>query len=223
MTTSGAMISVKEWDWIEDETMVTITLHVPIATAKNVDIFASEVYVKVFCSPYLWQADLVAPIDEGRSSVAVGDGIVKLTLAKVEILASLLGLLSHFHFQVESGLWGSLLFAADKAVLKERRTKSIQAAEKREQDRTEAKKRAKSDAARHALEAQMELDRQRRETVEKQKASEKATAEVRSRTFRTHCWLLFCSLAVPSTSFFYSYRACRFLCVLLCMFETVRV
>jgi dyslexia susceptibility 1 candidate gene 1 protein len=77
------MLAVKNFTWTDGSDSVVVEVQIPTATTKNVDIFASEFYVKISCPPYLWQADLWSSISEEQSSASVSPGLIKLTLRKV--------------------------------------------------------------------------------------------------------------------------------------------
>uniref|UniRef100_A0A3B4WST2 Dynein axonemal assembly factor 4 n=1 Tax=Seriola lalandi dorsalis TaxID=1841481 RepID=A0A3B4WST2_SERLL len=73
---------VTDYSWTQTDT--TVYIHVPLKGAKvgKVDIVSTDEYLKVHYPPYLFEAFLLKPVDEDRSSAKVGNGVAVITLPK---------------------------------------------------------------------------------------------------------------------------------------------
>ncbi|KFO85087.1 Dyslexia susceptibility 1 candidate 1, partial [Buceros rhinoceros silvestris] len=114
--------------------------------------------------PFLFEAFLYAPIDDTNSTAKIGNGIIFFTLYKKEV-----------------AMWDSLTLAnADKEKLQYLRQNAVLKAHEKAKAETEAKKVAKREHRRCALEATMKLEEAERRRIEdlKEKERQKVTEEL---------------------------------------------
>uniref|UniRef100_A0A665WF90 Dynein axonemal assembly factor 4 n=1 Tax=Echeneis naucrates TaxID=173247 RepID=A0A665WF90_ECHNA len=73
---------VTDYSWTQTES--TVYIHVPLKGAKaaTVDIVSTDEYLKVHYPPYLFEAFLVEPVHDDRSSAKIGNGVAVITLPK---------------------------------------------------------------------------------------------------------------------------------------------
>ncbi|XP_023253133.1 dynein assembly factor 4, axonemal [Seriola lalandi dorsalis] len=155
---------VTDYSWTQTDT--TVYIHVPLKGAKvgKVDIVSTDEYLKVHYPPYLFEAFLLKPVDEDRSSAKVGNGVAVITLPKRT-----------------NKIWENLMITTndkekkkeirERALLKYQEKVSSESRSKAEKQRTEKK---------YALETMMKLEKEERESVQKMKDAEreKTTAEL---------------------------------------------
>lgn len=77
-------IIVKEFDFEETEELLVITLSLYNTPPKDVDIYINSCYVKVNYIPFFFELDLAQDLDHLNSYASIGDGIIKLSLLKIQ-------------------------------------------------------------------------------------------------------------------------------------------
>lgn len=142
-------------DFAETAAGATVRVQLSGVPRSQIDVCASEVYIKVNAPPYFFEADLLAAVDDERTVAAVDATGVTFTLHKRE-----------------EGLWGRLTSDLDKAARRERRAASISAAHDKANAKVQAKKEQKASFDKVALERQMKIEDDRRSLIEARKAEE---------------------------------------------------
>ncbi|XP_062483891.1 dynein axonemal assembly factor 4 isoform X2 [Pezoporus occidentalis] len=120
--------------------------------------------VRVSVPPFLFEAILYAPIDETNSTAKIGNGIIFFTL-----------------YKKEEAMWDSLTIENDnKEKLQYLRENAVLKAHEKAKEETEAKKVAKQEHKKYALEATMKLEEAERKRIEdlKEKERQKVTKEL---------------------------------------------
>ncbi|XP_029378451.1 dynein axonemal assembly factor 4 [Echeneis naucrates] len=155
---------VTDYSWTQTES--TVYIHVPLKGAKaaTVDIVSTDEYLKVHYPPYLFEAFLVEPVHDDRSSAKIGNGVAVITLPKRT-----------------NRIWEHLMIPTDdkenkkeirkRALLKYQEKLSSESKSKGEKQRTEKK---------YALETMMKLEKEERDSIQKMKDAERKriTAEL---------------------------------------------
>uniref|UniRef100_A0A665WF82 Dynein axonemal assembly factor 4 n=1 Tax=Echeneis naucrates TaxID=173247 RepID=A0A665WF82_ECHNA len=152
---------VTDYSWTQTES--TVYIHVPLKGAKaaTVDIVSTDEYLKVHYPPYLFEAFLVEPVHDDRSSAKIGNGVAVITLPKRT-----------------NRIWEHLMIPTEnkkeirkRALLKYQEKLSSESKSKGEKQRTEKK---------YALETMMKLEKEERDSIQKMKDAERKriTAEL---------------------------------------------
>lgn len=152
-----------EYSWKETTTACHVRVLLRGANPKNVDVYASDTYVKVSYAPRLIELDLVGEIDDDKVKARVKDNALTLTLPKKT-----------------PGLWGALVLekgSLAKPEILQRRNDARDRRTKKEQALAERAKDRKQEDNRNALRKQMALDETERTTVDDRKNTEKKIAE----------------------------------------------
>eukprot|EP00842_Homolaphlyctis_polyrhiza_P003918 jgi/Hompol1/4527/HPOL_000940-RA len=154
-------IVIKEFEATQTEQELFITVALNGANAAKVDVHATDIYIKINFPPFFFELDLAHSIDPDASVASVGNNTVTFKLVKVE-----------------PGVWSEIKFkAASPKQLRDRRKES----EARNIAKTEAKRLeavvAKRALERDAVRRQIEVEREKRERVEKLKLAEKESGE----------------------------------------------
>ncbi|NXK33728.1 DAAF4 factor, partial [Piprites chloris] len=155
---------LREHRWHQTPSAVFLSLPLRGARATAANIFCSERYLKVSIPPFLFEAILYAPIDDTNSTAKIGNGHVFFTL-----------------YKKEPAMWDSLtLENADKEELQYLRENAVLKAQQKAKEETEAKKAAKEEHKKYALEATMKLEEAERKRIEdlKEKERQKVTEEL---------------------------------------------
>ncbi|XP_058500437.1 dynein axonemal assembly factor 4-like [Solea solea] len=73
---------VTDYTWTQTDT--TVRVHVPLKGAKaaRVDVVSTDQYLKVHFPPFLFEVFLFEAVDDGRSSVKIGNGVAIFSLMK---------------------------------------------------------------------------------------------------------------------------------------------
>uniref|UniRef100_A0A668AMR8 Dynein axonemal assembly factor 4 n=1 Tax=Myripristis murdjan TaxID=586833 RepID=A0A668AMR8_9TELE len=77
---------VEDYTWTQTDSMVYINVPLKGAKAGNVDILATDEYLKVHFPPFLFEAFLFEPVNDDRSSAKIGNGVA---LTPMEITSAL--------------------------------------------------------------------------------------------------------------------------------------
>lgn len=142
--------------------MLVFVLELRGATAKNMDLVLSDVFVKVNCHPSLFEVDLKHEVDPDhpKTLCRVGAGQVTLRLKKRT-----------------TGLWHEFRANGTKAELRVRRAQALAAADQREKELYKNRDDRKHEKLKAGEHEQWRLDRENREQIEKWQAEEKAKWE----------------------------------------------
>uniref|UniRef100_A0A8C4XUY6 Dynein axonemal assembly factor 4 n=1 Tax=Falco tinnunculus TaxID=100819 RepID=A0A8C4XUY6_FALTI len=155
---------LREYSWRQTASAVYLSLPLRGARVTAANIFCTEQYLKVSIPPFLFEAVLYAPIDDTNSTAKIGNGIIFFTLYKKEV-----------------AMWDSLtLVNADKEKLQYLRENAVLKAHEKAKEEAEAKKVAKQEHKKYALEATMKLEEAERKRIEdlKEKERRKVTKEL---------------------------------------------
>ncbi|XRB03331.1 dynein axonemal assembly factor 4 [Pycnococcus provasolii] len=118
-------------------------------------VFTSRCFIKVNAPPYLFACDLFGDVDVANSSATVDAKGVSFKLAKVE-----------------QGMWGQLQATGDKRELMERRNAAIEEEHERTRGAHEKKKSVITTASKNATDRTIDMDSQKRQTIEARKEAE---------------------------------------------------
>ncbi|XP_041651989.1 dynein assembly factor 4, axonemal [Cheilinus undulatus] len=155
---------VTDYSWTQTETMVYISVPLKGATLSKVDIFSTDEYIKVHYPPYLFEAFLFEPVDEGRSTAKVGNGAAVISLPKK----------TH-------KVWEDLMIVTDnKETKKEIRERALLKYQQKLSSESKSKAEQKNAEKKYTLQTMMTLEKEERESIEKMKEMEreKTTAEL---------------------------------------------
>jgi len=150
-------------DFSWKQTHTTVLLEVPLkgTPAKAVDIYATDLLVKVNFGGYLLQLDLLKAIDDTAAVAKIKQGVLNLKLRKVE-----------------PGPWDTLVLeGATKAEIAARRATAIEGKNERDSALAERVKDRKYEDERVALRKQMANEENERCQIDDLKAEEKRSAE----------------------------------------------
>eukprot|EP00743_Colponemidia_sp_Colp-15_P006644 GILK01007162.1.p1 GENE.GILK01007162.1~~GILK01007162.1.p1 ORF type:complete len:424 (+),score=64.46 GILK01007162.1:47-1318(+) len=150
------------YTWQETESSVAIEVSLPRAKAEQVDVLATQYFIKINFPPYLLNLDLHDAIncEDVTNTARIGDNKAVLEFKKAT-----------------PAIWGTLVSKLGKDELKRRRDQSIQAHEERLSAAREVMKSKKIQDDRHALQEQMRLEQEQRELLERKKEEEKLRAQ----------------------------------------------
>ncbi|NXK46526.1 DAAF4 factor, partial [Chauna torquata] len=155
---------LREYSWRQTGSTVFLSLPLRGVRVTAANIFCTDRYLKVSIPPFLFEAILYAPIDDTNSTAKIGNGIIFFTLYKKEM-----------------GMWDSLTLAhANKEKLQYLRENAVLKAHEKAKEETEAKKVAKQEHKKYALEATMKLEEAERKRIEdlKEQERQKVTKEL---------------------------------------------
>ncbi|XP_053282086.1 dynein assembly factor 4, axonemal [Pleuronectes platessa] len=155
---------VSDHSWTQTDS--TVHIHVPLkgARAERVDIVSTDEYIKVHYPPYLFEAFLLEPVDDDRSSAKVGNGVAILNLMKRN-----------------KKVWNHLTINTDdKDLKKEIRERALLKYQEKLSSESRSKKEKQQAEKKYALETMMKLEEEARDSVKKTKDAERArtTAEL---------------------------------------------
>jgi hypothetical protein len=158
--------------WEETDAEVTVRVNIKGVPRASLDVFASSCYLKVNAPPYLFSCDLEGEIMDDACVATVDETGVCFRCPKTQ----------------KGVLWGRLRREVnaqeDRAALADRRRKSVEAARARviAEHAMESKKKSKVDKL--YLEKQWEIERRRRETIERRQDEEMAEERERLRKWQ---------------------------------------
>ncbi|XP_062483884.1 dynein axonemal assembly factor 4 isoform X1 [Pezoporus occidentalis] len=155
---------LREYSWRQTGSAVYLSLPLRGVRVTPANIFCTDQYLKVSVPPFLFEAILYAPIDETNSTAKIGNGIIFFTL-----------------YKKEEAMWDSLTIENDnKEKLQYLRENAVLKAHEKAKEETEAKKVAKQEHKKYALEATMKLEEAERKRIEdlKEKERQKVTKEL---------------------------------------------
>ncbi|KAL2088840.1 hypothetical protein ACEWY4_015739 [Coilia grayii] len=159
---------VKDYSWTQTESKVFISVPLKGMNAKQVDVLATDEYLKVHFPPFLFEAVLFAPVDDDKSIAKIGNGVAVFTL----------------HKQKEE-LWDQLTTNnEDKEKLREIRQRTILKAQQKATDDSKAKVSKKQEENKFALKTMMKLEEDERAKIQKIKDEECKKAEAELETWK---------------------------------------
>ncbi|XP_060932401.1 dynein assembly factor 4, axonemal [Limanda limanda] len=155
---------VSDHSWTQTDS--TVHIHVPLkgAKAEKVDIVSTDEYIKVHYPPYLFEAFLLEPVDDDRSSAKVGNGVAILNLMKRN-----------------KTVWNHLTINTDdKDLKKEIRERALLKYQEKLSSESTSKKVKQQAEKKYALETMMKLEQEARAGIQKTKDAERerTTAEL---------------------------------------------
>ncbi|KAJ0029544.1 hypothetical protein NQD34_004541 [Periophthalmus magnuspinnatus] len=148
---------ITDYSWTQTDSTVYISVPLKGVRASQVDIIATDQYLKVHFPPYLFEAFLAQPVDEDKSTAKVGNGAALLTLSK----------------KTEE-LWDQLMLTTDG---KETKKKLREEALIKHQEKLCAESKAKAEKQqaekKYALKTMMKLEQEERQNIQKIKDLER--------------------------------------------------
>ncbi|GLI70787.1 hypothetical protein VaNZ11_015654 [Volvox africanus] len=145
------------YTWSETEASLEVTVDVPGVSRAKADVFATDAFLKVNYPPYLFALDLHKEVDDSRSSATIIPGKVVFQL-----------------FKRDPSLWGCLAASGDKAELTRRRNASIDRAYLVLEEARKARLARKQQEDKNATQRSMDVDRRKRQEMERRKSEELA-------------------------------------------------
>uniref|UniRef100_A0A667ZYW0 Dynein axonemal assembly factor 4 n=1 Tax=Myripristis murdjan TaxID=586833 RepID=A0A667ZYW0_9TELE len=155
---------VEDYTWTQTDSMVYINVPLKGAKAGNVDILATDEYLKVHFPPFLFEAFLFEPVNDDRSSAKIGNGVAALALPKI----------TH-------KLWEQLMIPNNnKEKKKAIRERALLKHQEKVAVESKAKAAKRQEEKKYALRKMMQLEQEERDTIQKMKDDEreKVTAEM---------------------------------------------
>ncbi|DAZ93380.1 TPA: hypothetical protein N0F65_012437 [Lagenidium giganteum] len=151
-----------KYTWEEDVDGFALAIHLPGSTVRSVDVYVSDLVVKVNSPPYVLLLDLFDFVDDASTTV-------KHVAAKQELRIAVK--------KREPRLWGQLECKDSKQALKQRRHESMERQRRTESERATKRSETKHEEERKTLRAQMAVDDTNRQILSDLKAEEKAREE----------------------------------------------
>ncbi|KAG3027976.1 hypothetical protein PC121_g4522 [Phytophthora cactorum] len=155
---------VPRYTWEEDASSLALGVHLPGTALRNIDIYVSDLVVKVNAAPYVLLLDLQDAVDDASAvvkSIPVSN-LLRLSLKKQE-----------------NRVWKQLEYQGSKAVLRERRDASMERKRASETALSEKRKEKRHQEEKETLRAQMAVDDTNRQILTDLKAEEKESEERR--------------------------------------------
>jgi dyslexia susceptibility 1 candidate gene 1 protein len=82
LATHAMPLAITDFSWRETDRIVFLDVPLKGSRVGNVDIFSTDVYIKVSSPPYLFEVRLFDTVDEGKCSATIGNGLVSFKLEK---------------------------------------------------------------------------------------------------------------------------------------------
>ncbi|KAI8914622.1 hypothetical protein EDD86DRAFT_199728, partial [Gorgonomyces haynaldii] len=153
-------------DYTFEDTPEALFLTVPLRSmpASKVDVYCSDLYVKINFNPFIFELDLFAPISVAESSTKLGNGLAVMELVKIDRQP-----------------WPQAKSLLEGEQLKQQRKESQDRELDRIQKLKEARLLEKREREREAVKQQMQVEREKRERVEgiKQKEHDDAASSIK--------------------------------------------
>ncbi|XP_004835409.1 dyslexia susceptibility 1 candidate gene 1 protein isoform X2 [Heterocephalus glaber] len=163
-------LQVCGYSWQQTPTAVFLSLPLRGVCARDADVFCTENYLKVNFPPFLFEAFLYAPIDDGSSKAKIGNDAIVFTLHKKEAV-----------------MWESLsVSGVDKEMMQRIREKSILQAQERAKEATEAKATARREDQKYTLNVMMKIEEEERKQIEDMKENERRKATKELEAWKEH-------------------------------------
>ncbi|EGD77215.1 hypothetical protein PTSG_08307 [Salpingoeca rosetta] len=152
-------VIVKDCEWTQTDDSVEVVVPLKGKAPPPSAVFTSDTYIKVNFPPFLFELDLLHPIDEAESKAVISKGVAKFQLKKQT-----------------PGAWEQLAYKTeDKAALRQRRLKAEEGVRQRAAEQAETKSKEQYEKQRAAVQRQMKLEEEeRRRRQEKQDAARSA-------------------------------------------------
>ncbi|RLN14858.1 hypothetical protein BBO99_00001252 [Phytophthora kernoviae] len=153
---------VPRYTWEEDAFSIALELQLPGTALRNIDIYVSDLVVKVNAAPYVLLLDLQETVDDASAAVKSipASNVLRISLQK----------------QTE-GLWKQLQYQDTKQALRERRDASMERKRASETVLSQKRKERKHQEEKATLRAQMAVDDTNRQILTDLKAEEKEREE----------------------------------------------
>ncbi|KAG7390970.1 hypothetical protein PHYPSEUDO_006105 [Phytophthora pseudosyringae] len=153
---------VPRFTWEEDASSLALELHLPGTALRNIDIYVSDLVVKVNAAPYVLLLDLQDAVDDASAVVKSfpASNLLRISLKKQE-----------------SRVWKELQHQGTKAILRERRDASMERKRASETALSAKRKEKRHQEEKDTLRAQMDVDDANRQLLTDLKAEEKACEE----------------------------------------------
>ncbi|KAL4613355.1 dyslexia susceptibility 1 candidate gene 1 protein [Arapaima gigas] len=155
---------VKDFSWTQTQSLVYISVPLKGVKVGKRDILATDEYVKVNFSPFLFEVFLFEPVDDDKSVARISKGVVVFTLHKKE-----------------ERMWEQLtLKDADLEKMKVIRDRAVIKVQEKCNEGLKTKAVKKQEESKYALHTVMKMEEEERARIEKIKAEERnrATAEL---------------------------------------------
>ncbi|RLN82916.1 hypothetical protein BBJ28_00000887 [Nothophytophthora sp. Chile5] len=148
--------------WEEDASSIVLELHLPGTALRNIDIYVSDLVVKVNAAPYVLLLDLQDAVDDASAVVKSNpaSNLLRISLQKQS-----------------SRLWKQLECQDTKKALRERRDASMDRKRESETALSAKRKERKHQEEKQTLRAQMAVDDANRQILTDLKAEEKEREE----------------------------------------------
>ncbi|EEY61032.1 uncharacterized protein PITG_01276 [Phytophthora infestans T30-4] len=153
---------VPRYTWEQDGCSLALELHLPGTALRNIDIYVSDLVIKVNAAPYVLLLDLHDAVDDAS---AVVKSIPASKLLRISLKKQ------------ENRLWKQLQYQGSKTVLRERRDASMERKRASETALSEKRKEKKHQEEKETLRAQMAVDDTNRQILTDLKAEEKEREE----------------------------------------------
>ncbi|XP_018595149.1 dynein axonemal assembly factor 4 [Scleropages formosus] len=155
---------VKDFTWTQTQSLVYISVPLKGIKVGQGDILATDEYLKVTFSPFLFEVFLFEHIDDDKSVARISKGVLVFTLHKKD-----------------ERMWEQLTIKdADPQIMKAIRERAVIKVQEKCNMESKAKAVKKQEENKYALETMMKMEEEERARIEKVKAEEcnKATAEL---------------------------------------------
>jgi dyslexia susceptibility 1 candidate gene 1 protein len=158
-------ILVKDFDWNQSDSKITIRLPLKGAKSRNINVVTSNEYLKVSYPPFYFECWLNAKIDDDKSLLSINDGIVSLEL-----------------FKLEEKIWESLHNNdhENKELMMQIRQEALEYSRDKDNRRVKEKAELIATNKKIALQEQMKLEQEDKTRIEgiKENEKKKATEEI---------------------------------------------
>lgn len=176
-------ILIKDFEWNQSDSKITIRLPLKGAKSSNVSVLTSDEYCKVAYPPFYFECWLNDKIDDDKSLVSINNGIVSLEL-----------------FKVEDKRWTSLYHDnyENKDLMRQIREAALEYTRDKENRRVKEKTELIAANKKIALQEQMKLEQEDKERIQSIKESEKKkTTEEIEQFKKLHQQILSNEIKVP--------------------------
>ena len=148
------------YSYTETTTNVTLTIPLKGTSPQALDVLLTKATLRVSFLPFLIDLCLAHDVDDVNSKAVLKDGILTITL-----------------FKLESKLWGDLLYDGTKDEIANRRDVALAERTARVQRQHQEVLNQKAEEERMTLRTQMALEENERQMIDDKKAEEKQAAE----------------------------------------------
>ncbi|CAH1400508.1 unnamed protein product [Nezara viridula] len=152
-------ILIKDYSWRQTNHLVIVRVPLRNIPYKKVDLFHSDLYIKVHFPPFLFECCLYEPINEDESKCTIVEGEAVFELAKNE-----------------EKVWPTLNKEVTKQEMVQIKKEAIEHAQKRTKELIEKKKDKRKERRDACIGQQIAIDTKSREIIQDKKDSEKRIA-----------------------------------------------